>query len=317
METLKNIYNKIKYYIKRLNRTIKYVHRKTGRLCVFIFFDIIWCIIFYGCTDNEYRIFEFYNIYSDLRKTYMTRRKYKRINRKLVDKNITSVLNNKETLLRRFKDYLKRNVYNTNDMSFKEFEEFAFLNKNIVARSKQGSFISTYKTYDLKDYRSQAFMKDKIDKDKLSLVEQLIPNHKILLPINDVVVINVVSVVNKGNVNIASSTIKFKDGNSVISGYVDVDSKKVIKSLRDNNGKKYSTDYDGVEIPVFDKIIKEVKELAMELDEIKQVEWSFIINNRGVVHFVDANVWDDYVFCQIPEYLEDRVGLMPYYKKIM
>ena len=69
-----------------------------------------------------------------------------------------------------------------------------------------------------------------------------------------------------------------------------------------------------MEIPKFDEVIEIVKELSQELEEIRQVEWSFIIGSKSI-YLVDGNIWDDYVFIQTPEFLNNRVGLMSYYKK--
>jgi hypothetical protein len=55
--------------------------------------------------------------------------------------------------------------------------------------------------------------------------------------------------------------------------------------------------------------------LSEELSEIKQVEWTFIIGSKSI-YLVDANIWDDYVFSQMREFLSDDEGLMTYYKRI-
>ena len=316
MNSIKEVYSKIKYYVKRLNKTIRYVHNKTDNLCVFIFFDIIWCLIRYGSTDNEYRIFKFYNIDGNKRKTYMTKRKYKKYNRKLVDKEIEYILNDKPLLLARLKNYLKRDVYTSGDLSFKQFEEFAFDSKKVLARSKKNSFLNSFKIYDLNSFRSPAFMKDQMDKDNLNIVESFFNQHKSLNCLSDLVIINIVSVVNKKTIDLVTSTIKFKDNNKVISGYVDIDSGKVIHNLKDPNGKNYSSDYDGLVVPSFEKIITLTSVLAKELEEIRQIEWSYAVNSRGVVYLLDANVWDDYVFTQTPEFLRNKIGLMSYYKMV-
>ena len=95
MEKIKDLYNKIKYFIQKFNRNITYIHSKSGKLYIVLFFDIIWCKIRYGITNNEYRIFEFYKIKCDKRKTYLSKRYYKRANKRLVDPLITNVLTDK------------------------------------------------------------------------------------------------------------------------------------------------------------------------------------------------------------------------------
>ena len=93
---MKKFFKETRRKLKGLNKTISYVHKKTTYLYTFIFLDILWCYIVYGTTYNEYRIFEFYKIDASIRKTYMSRRKFKKVNRKLVDHEILNVVNDKE-----------------------------------------------------------------------------------------------------------------------------------------------------------------------------------------------------------------------------
>ena len=70
------------------------------------------------------------------------------------------------------------------------------------------------------------------------------------------------------------------------------------------------------EVPEIEKeeIIEEQQD---EQEEIKEVEWSFTVNNRGTVYLLDANIYDDFIFEQTPEFLNNKVGLLPIYKKVI
>ena len=103
----------------------------------------------------------------------------------------------------------------------------------------------------------------------------------------------------------------------MISGNINVRKGIITGRFKDENGHNYGEDFDGFIVPYFDEIKEKCALLARELEEIRQVEWSFIVGTRGVVNLVDANVWDDYVFSQTPEFLNNKVGLMSYYKKII
>ena len=35
---------------------------------------------------------------------------------------------------------------------------------------------------------------------------------------------------------------------------------------------------------------------------------------KSQVLLISANLWEDYTFSQIPEFLDKKVGLMPYYR---
>ncbi len=313
MDSIKKAYKRVIKNLSVFNKNINYISLKTNELVLVLFWDIIWCKIRYGITSNEYRIFEFYNLSESKRNTFISKRRYNYLNDKLVNKHLTSTINNKEKFNLKFKNYLKRDVNNINNMSFKQIEDFIIENKTIIGRSTIGSFITTYKEYNNSDYRSPAFLEEDMKNNKDYLIEKKITQHKQLSKISSLVFINVVSVYHNG-ANIVSSTLKFKDNKEIISGYIDINSGCIKGNFKDEKGRNYGKSFDGFEIPKFKSVIEIVKLLSEELSEIKQVEWTFIIGSKSI-YLVDANIWDDYVFSQIPEFLNNNEGLMSIYKK--
>ena len=314
---MKELFSKFKKMIKYLNKTIKYVHNITSLPYTFIFLDIVWCFIVYGATYNDYRIFEFYDIGHNLRKTYMTRRKYNRVTNYLVDRSIINVLEDKHLFLMRFKDYIRDDVSNINVMSFKGFEDYAKENNSFIVRSNSKSFISSYKKYDLSNFRSASYMSEAIKNDKLNLIEKNFNQHKDLSNISDFVIINVLTVYNRG-VDIVASTIKYRnENNKIISGFINYNKGEIVGRFKDPDGHTYGENFEGFVIPCYDKILELSRKLCSELEEIRQVEWSFVVTSRGGVYLVDANVWNDYVFIQTPEFLRNKEGLMTYYNRVI
>ena len=317
MKKIKKTYKKVKNFFKHLNKSINYMHDLSGIPRFILFFDIVWCRIRYGLSHNEYRIYEFYNIDGNKRKTYLNIRRHKRMEKYLLDEKIINVINDKDLFLKRFDEYVKRDVIDVDDLSFKEYENYCLKNKKILCRSNKSSFLKTYKIYDVKDFRSPAYMIEKIKKDKLVLIEKCYSQYKKLKEINEeLVLINVTSIYNEGKCNIISSSIKFKDGNEIISGSIDTKNGVLVGHLKDSDGKNYSNKYAGYEIPKYEEIIKRVKKLSKEMEEIKEIEWTFSINSRGTIYLMDANIYEDFVFAQTPEFLKNKIGFYPQYKKV-
>ena len=87
--------NKIKYLIKRICKLdyknmikiAKSLSKKTHKLFIVIFFDMIICGFKYQAGYYDYQEFEFYNLNKEQRKTYLTRGKNNEIVRKFNDKN--------------------------------------------------------------------------------------------------------------------------------------------------------------------------------------------------------------------------------------
>ncbi len=319
-EAIKNIFIKVGKCLKATHKTISAVQRRHFNLRIVILLDLIWCRLRYRIKLKEYVIFEFYNIPGVLRNTYISLKTYESYKPYLYSQDMIHILNNKKLLFARLKDHLNRPVIDINDCSFKDFEVFALKYKNLLARSGTKSFLSSNKEYYLKDFRSHAFMLDKLKDDKNVIVEPLFKQEPLLDKIsNNLVTIVIITIcnVNTRRISISGACIKFRENDTTINGYIDVNTLSIKGHLRDNNNRIYPKDVSGYKIPSLQKAFDLVKKLACELDEIREIEWSICLPENGDAYLVDANVSEDLIFEQTPEYLKNRVGLKPFYKKHM
>ena len=312
-----NEFKKLGLKIKVFNKNIRYVHRKTKVLKIFIFFDILWCKIRYFISSNEYRVYEFYFMKNKERKQYLSKAVHNFYQRFLCPKKLLHMLNNKENLYTRLNGYTRRNIIDINDIRFKEFEALARENEAFICREKEGSVFKSYKVYSLKDYRSPAFLSEKIKDDKKYLIEKKFEQHRLLREISEeYVFVNFVTVFNANRVDVISSSIKFRDGSFMITGHVDLKNNCVDGKLKINRIKDYG-DGENYPLPKLDRAIKLVKECAKELSEIKEIEWSVCFNRRGDPYLMDARIWHDIIFAQIPNNGVRKKGLKDYYKELM
>ena len=316
MSKKSNKENDFEKKLKHIKKNIDYISERCDKSRIAIFFDMIWCKLKYNISFNEYRIYEFYLIDAEKRKTYLSIFKHNEYSKYLFDNKISNTILNKKLFFKRFKKYINRDIYNYSDFNFKSFEEFAKTNKRILARSNNRSFISSYKVYDVSDFRSPAYLHDRLDKDNLTIIEKEIKQLKKLDEISALVVINLVSIYTD-KTDIIASSIKYKENGKIVTGYVDP-KKGVIKgNLKNEKGLNVTDKFDKFEIPYYDKLVNLVEKLSKEMEEFVEIEWSFVINNRGSIYLVDANKWEDYVFAQTSEFLNNRIGLYNYYKKLM
>ena len=109
---------------------------------------------------------------------------------------------------------------------------------------------------------------------------------------------------------------KFEDGEE-LKGYVDYDEGVIKGSFRDNKGESYTKkNADGFKIPLLKEAIKLAKECAEATPDVREVEWNFCISSKKV-YLMNANLWEDVMFLQTPEYLVRRNGILPRYKDMM
>ena len=312
------LYKNLSIKLKHLNSVIKYVKKQSNKFYIIILLDIIFCYIVYLLDLEEYKKLEFYNMNHSLRKTYLNEAVHDLIKTFLYKKENLVIIKNKERFLQRFKSYIKSDIYNLNKISYKEFEELLNKNKKIICRSTSQDFINSFEVYDTTKFRGPGFVLEKAKKNNLLLVEKNIDQHKKLKEISEnLVVINLVTMINNTNVDVISSYITYKENNEVIRGYIDIKKGKLKGHLRNKNNAIYNEGTVNFEIPNLEDMIKFVKEAAKEIDEIKEVEWSLCLDTRGKIHLMDANTWKHIIFAQTPEYLNKKIGLLPYYKKII
>ena len=94
---MKSLIYKIKCFksgtIKSIFNIVEKIHNKTHKCRLFLFIDIVYCSIKYGAGPYDYQEFEFYNLNSKERKTYLTRVKNNAIVRMFNDKEIAKKYN--------------------------------------------------------------------------------------------------------------------------------------------------------------------------------------------------------------------------------
>lgn len=325
----KNAWNYLKKHICGLHKTISYVYRKSDHLRIYIFFDIIRCFIMYGANYNEYRIFELYLINRKLEDTYLTKSRHDIFAPYLYNKENLELLKDRREFYKKFDKYLKRNTCYSKNLSFKQMEELILTSKVVVCKSATLKEEKT-KILNLKDFRSPAFLLEEANNNKLFVLEECVEQNELLEEINpnNMNILSIVTLKDKGNVDVISATIKFGTSekyeydykkSDYITGFVNLETGKVTHKYRSRNGKIYSNHpvtgerIINIEIPNFKKAINAAIKCAKEVDDILEIEWNFALSKNKAI-LIGANLWEDYTFSQIPEFLNKKVGLMPYYR---
>ena len=127
---------------------------------------------------------------------------------------------------------------------------------------------------------------------------------------------------NKAKSLMEMKQVKFNGKFSHLSGMKEVRIGDAIFNQPNKEGcivvnRIYNLDIDGYRIPSLEKAFILVHKCAGELSEIREIEWSVCLNENGEAYLVDANVSEDLIFEQTPEYLNNRVGLRYYYKNYL
>lgn len=320
---IKKFYNNLKKELKNLNKNIKEITKRSNKSYIRILLDIYISYLKYSITYEEYKIFEFENVSKNKRDTYVGKVRKEYINKHLTDKHALSLLNNKTKFNIKFDKYLNREIINIKDISYKEYEDFVKDKKEITCRCEAPDEGRTIK-FNLKDYRSPAFILEKINKNKLYYMEATHKPNKLLekLNKNNLTTISIVTVHRKNTIDILYAEINMYLKDKTLSSKIDLKSKKTIYDFIDEKYNVYKThpetneNLNDIELPLIDEMINISKTCALAIDEIKEIKWNFTLSNTKA-YLVSASLWNDYIEAQIPNYLKDSISFMPYYRKVI
>lgn len=327
---MKSLIYKIKCFksgtIKSIFNIVEKIHNKTHKCRLFLFIDIVYCSVKYGAGPYDYQEFEFYNLNSKERKTYLTRVKNNAIVRMFNDKEIAKKFDDKVKFNKIFNKYLKRDWLYL-DNNYEEFVKFCESKKDFIAKPVGGSGgegIELIKV-DKKNYKKT--YEYLISNNKLLVEEKIIQNKKIgMLNKTSVNTFRIVSFFDGKETHILNVVFKIGNGgvtDNFTSGsmYTFVRDGKIIVPAIDRDDNIFyehpisKINIVGYEIPNYDKAIDLVKECAKKVPEVKYVGWDVAITDSDAV-IIEGNCFPG-VYQIKPSFVKEKVGLIPIFEKAM
>ncbi len=312
---------------KRLGECINEVHDKSGKSKILTFFDIVGCAFKYGAGYFDYTIFEFYNMNSKERKTYMTRVKNKKLLSMMNDKQFIDVFEHKNLFDARFKDYIKRDFLDLSLASKSDLENFIKDKKEIVCKPSVGECgkgIEILKVDDFKDIDELYNYVNSKEKNFGVLEEKIKQHHELdrLYPYS-VNCFRMVTLVKDGVPYVLYAVLKtgnhgkfvdnlenggyachFNLETGEVSGPGHTSGRDIVEEHPMTHVK-----FIGFKVPYVKEAMELCKKAALEVKEIKYVGWDVCITENGPA-IVEGNVFTAYDFGQLPDYTFPKVGLL-------
>lgn len=327
---MKSLIYKIKCFksgtIKSIFNIVGKIHNKTHKCRLFLLIDIVFCSVKYGAGPYDYQEFEFYNLNSKERKTYLTRVKNNAIVRMFNDKEISKKFDDKVEFNKIFNEYLKRDWLYL-DNNYDEFVKFCDGKEDFIAKPVGGSGGEGIELIKIDKKALKKTYEYLVSNNKLLVEEKIIQNKKIgMLNKTSVNTFRIVSFFDGKETHILN--VVFKIGNGGItdnfssgSMYTFVHDGKIIVPAIDRDDNIFyehpisKIKIVGYEIPNYDKAINLVKECAKKIPEVKYVGWDVAITDKGAV-IIEGNCFPG-VYQIKPSFVENKVGLIPIFEKAM
>lgn len=327
---MKSLIYKIKCFksgtIKSIFNIVNKIHKKTHKLRIYLLFDIVFCSIKYGAGPYDYQEFEFYNLNSKERKTYLTRVKNNAIVRMYNDKEISKKFDDKIEFNKIFNKYLKRDWLYI-DNNYEEFVKFCDGKDDFIAKPVGGSGGEGIELIKVDTKKLKNIYEYLVSNNKLLVEEKVIQNKSIAkLNSTSVNTFRIVTFFDGKDTHILN--VVFKIGNGGVtdnfssgSMYTFVRDGKIIVPAIDRDDNIFyehpisKIKLVGYEIPNYDKAIDLVKKCAKEISEVKYVGWDVAITDKDAV-IIEGNCFPG-VYQIKPSFVSEKVGLIPTFEEAM
>ncbi len=286
---------------------------------------MIYCAFKYQAGYYDYLEFEFYNLNSKQRKTFLTRGINNEIVYKYNDKRFFDLIDNKIKFNKMFDKYLKRDWIYLKEI--KQLEKFIKGKEYIIVKpvdGEGGQGVNKLKTnVDINElYKS-------LIKNKQLLIEEVIVQDKRLdkLYSESVNTIRIFTFFDGEEVHVLNQILKIGNGGVVdnfsaggMYTFLDITGKAIVSAI-DKEDNIYDThpisktNIIGFQVPNFDKAIRLVKDASKEIPEIKYIGWDVALSDKGAV-LVEGNCFPG-VFQVKASLNEKKEGILPLYRKYM
>ncbi len=334
MYKIKFIFRRIKEMdFKSLFVVVNRLHKKCGKLRIYLFFSIIYCGFKYGAGYTDYELYEFYSLSAKQRATYIVRTVNNKIIAHCNDRNYYDRLNDKIQFNKLYGDFLKRDWLDFRTATKEEFASFLEGKKSIISKPVDaccgvGIFkldIDGSKTADELYYELKA-------KEGTDLLEDyVIQHHKMseLYPYS-VNTCRIVTLLKGDDVLVTYTVMRIGNHGKVVDNIknggfcVPVDKKtgKVKYNMSDRAGNVFEahpmtgTKIVGFEVPYWQEAIEMCKKAALITPQLRYSGWDVAITENGPV-FIEGNNMPGYGLMQQPAHTPDKIGMLPYYRTLL
>ena len=255
---------------------------------------------------------------------------------KLNDQTVTDVIDNKGEFRKKFAKYLGRAVVDVKGLSFEDFSAFVADKDSIIAKPYIGESGKGIEKLNKADFDSIESFYAYVTAGRFGLIEEIIVQHPDLARVypHSVNAYRIVTVVgDDGEVYCVYATAKFGAGGNFVDNienggvFCPIDLETGTISGCANTSTKTLTTFDshpdtgvpfkGYKLPMVREAVDLCRAAALEVSPaIRFIGWDAFITEKGV-GIIEGNDYPGYDFWQQPVHTPDKIGLMPFFKKVV
>lgn len=273
--------------------TIKRISKKEHKLRIYVFFDIVRCGILHQAGYVDYEFYNMINLKHRERKMIMTRGRNNHYVSKLNSKDCFHYFDNKNEFNELFNKYLNRDWMYLNKDNLDDFKKFTKKHKEIIVKPNDLSCGKGVRKIDTSKENIEKLFSE-LNENRLFLVEEVAKQNKEMnkLHPDSVNTVRLVTVVSDyGVVSVVAGVVRMGTGHNVIDNFngggiaamIDLETGKINSNAINTEGKIFEnhpttkTKINGFQIPLYDEIIKMVKEAALVVKEERLIGWDVCV----------------------------------------
>ena len=286
--------------ISRFNKWVSIESKRSGKSKYFVFFSFVHDYMVYGVNPKEYFWFHFDGKTPEQKKTFFTKKMFRKLLKKNNNPEFVQILNDKYIFSRTFSELIGRKVIRSGkNMEKSDLEDVFIDNDRVIYKPKDGSGGSNVLVFDKKDYPNLDILADKLRSLPDGVVEQWIKqNEEMTAAYPDAVnCIRVATVYRNGKCHWLGAVLTLGRNYSKITnsfqgaifGLIDIETGTVVTDLCSYSDEIFKEHPDtgfvaqGFKVPYWEEILELTAQAAAVVPQVGYVGWDVAIAENGPV----------------------------------
>lgn len=289
--------------------------------------DFLFCVLRYGAGINDYFQYNFYKRRAVDRKTFIVGRKWRRIITTCNGAIEQKLFDDKSLFNKRYDAYIGRDWLDLDECTQDEYTAFVKKHPRSIYKMKTGSGGNGIGIHeDAEDRRDEDYRRLKAQH---TILEEIIVQHSEMAKFNpsSVNTLRLVTIVTGSEVKLMNAVFRTGNGEGCTDNFhhyglaalIDTETGIVITRAVDKKNDAYyihprtGEQMIGFHIPMWDRIVKTVKEAALVTPEVRYVGWDVALSEDERICIIEGNCASDPDVTQMP----DQIGKWPQYEAVL
>ena len=332
--------SKIGYVLKRLRKidnkrmedTLQYLMKKTGKSRDWLMRDLIRCALRYNAGYMDYKIAEMYKLTPAQRKTVITRGKSNDIVRRMNDKEYWHFFDDKTQFNTLFAEQVRRGwVKADKDLTEEALSSFLAGKESCLYKPLEGSSGQGIQKFSAADWQDLPAFMNKLKELGDGILEELVVQHPVMAGMcpTSVNTIRVATLRGDKKEGIVYAFLRIGNGKVMdnvdcggMAARVDIDSGKLLTVAADKAGNVYDTHpmtgtpIIGFTVPYWEEAKAMCLEAMKKIPQMRFIAWDVAITADGPV-FIEGNSFPSHAIPQFSAHYPDGIGILPRFEEFI